>query len=543
MMQKIQGLLSLFYRNKQPVIQEVKKKEKPRQIFSTNDHYEDAINEKIQFTMDNMLKTGIHPSVKMTMDANHFKTAMDSFSIKSSFYGNEVIPQQQMLWYANQTFIGYQLCAMLAQQWLISKCCLMPAEDAIRKGYDVTINDGTDTNPDLIDAIREHDKAFRLKENLIEFMQFGRIFGIRIVMFKVESDDPEYYFKPFNIDGVLPNSYKGISQIDPYWVTPQLDPESAGDPSSIHFYEPTWWNIAGKLVHRSHLIVYRTEEVADILKPTYIYGGVPIPQKIYERVYAAERTANEAPMLALTKRTDVINVDLAQALANEPENPVSGQGFTNRIKQWVYNRDNQGIKVLGLEEKMSQFDTSLADLDAVIMTQYQLVAAPSNVPATKLIGTPPKGFNSTGEFEEASYHEMLESLQAHAATPLINRHHELLMRSHIVEKFDIKDIELTVVWKPLDAMTAEEQSLLNKTKAETGQILMSSGAIDGNDERDRIISDPHSDYSGIEDKDVMEELKQNVENENDPYNEYLPSEEEENDPDNKQEQKVEKSMA
>ncbi len=216
-------------------------------------------------------------------------------------------------------------------------------------------------------------------------------------------------------------------------------------------------------------------------------------------------------MLALTKRTDVINVDLAQALANQPNNPASNQGFTTRIQEWVNLRDNYGIKILGLEEKMMQFDTSLADLDEVIMTQYQLVAAASNVPAVKLLGTSPKGFNATGEYEEASYHEMLESLQSCALTPLIQRHHLLLIRSEICPEFNIAPFDTAVQWKPLDAMTAEELALLNKTKAETGQVLMTSGAIDGNDERQRLIVDPESGYNGMVDEDIEidnEELNQ-----------------------------------
>lgn len=508
----INRFLSSFKKTQVPVVQE--KKEKPRQIFSTNDLMQSVLDENLEKSINRNFKdiqsSHIYDPVPIFgMDSK--KIAMDNAqSIKSSFYGNEVIPQQQVFWYANQTFIGYQLCAMLAQNWLVAKCCLMPAEDAIRKGYELTINDGSNVDPKIIDEIRNLDVDYEINKNLIQFLHFGRVFGIRIAMFKVESDDPDYYFKPFNPDGVTLGSYKGISQIDPYWVTPQLNPESAGDPSSINFYEPTWWNIAGKLVHRTHLIVYRTEEVADILKPTYIYGGIPIPQKIYERVYASERTANEAPMLALTKRTDVINVDLAQALANEPNNPVSGIGFTQRIAKWVYNRDNYGIKVLGLDEKMQQFDTSLADLDAVIMTQYQLVAAAANVPAVKLLGTSPKGFNTTGEFEEANYHEMLEGLQCHALTPFLNRHYLLLMRSEIAPKFGINPVDVTVVWKPLDAMTAEELAALNKLKAETGQILATTGAIDGNDERDRIIADPMSNYSGIEEKDIEEEKQERM---------------------------------
>ena len=146
---------------------------------------------------------------------------------------------------------------------------------------------------------------------------------------------------------------------------------------------------------------------------------------------------------------------------------------------------------------MQQFDTSLTDLDAVIMTQYQLVAAAANVPAVKLLGTSPKGFNTTGEFEEANYHEELESIQTHDLTPLIERHHLLLIRSEIAPKFNIAPFDTTVVWNSLDAMTAEEQAELNRKNAETGRILQESGAIDGADERQRIINDPDSGYTGL----------------------------------------------
>jgi uncharacterized protein len=489
----------ILERFKKPVTVELPKPERPRQVFGTEDLGVAETTRQLEIVQDFLFKNAIHPELQKTLDAAArapvpgFAMDSPSFSIKSSFYGNEVIPQQQMLWYANQTFIGYQLCAMLAQNWLIAKCCKMPAEDAVRKGYEITVNDGTDVDPDVLDRMRRLDVKYNLRHNLIQFVKFGRIFGIRIAMFKVESDDPEYYFKPFNPDGVMPGSYKGISQIDPYWVTPQLDPQSAGDPSSIHFYEPTWWNIAGKLVHRSHLVIYRTEELADILKPTYIYGGIPIPQLIYSRIYAAERTANEAPMLALTKRSDVIHVNLAQALANQPK-------FAERINQWAYYRDNYGIKVLDKDETMEQFDTSLADLDAVIMTQYQLVAAASNVPATKLLGTQPKGFNATGEHEEASYHEMLESIQAHACTPLLERHHMLILLSEILPEMGGELFETTVTWKPLDAMTAKEQAEVNKLKAETGNWLVQVGAVDGHDERQRVINDPDSGYTGLDEE-------------------------------------------
>jgi len=393
-------------------------------------------------------------------------------------------------WYTSQGFIGWQLLAMLAQHWLINKACEMPARDAIRKGFDISVNDGTDVDPKIIDEIKKLDRKFNLNKNCVEFVKMGRVFGIRVAMFKVESSDPEYYTKPFNIDGVTAGSYKGICQIDPYWITPLLDMESASNPASMHFYEPTWWQINGVRVHRTHLVIMKTSEVADILKPIYFYGGVSIPQKIYERVYAAERTANEAPQLAMCKRTRVVKTDIASALANQNE-------FQRRIQLAQAFQDNYSERFIDYNDEFSQLDTSLADFDAVMMSQYQIVAAAANVPAVKLLGTTPKGFNATGEYEEASYHEELESIQTSDLTPLIERHHMLLIKSVICPKFNVPYFTTEVCWNTLDSITATESALLNKTKAETAQILINSGALSPNDERERLIKEKDSGYNGM----------------------------------------------
>ena len=100
------------------------------------------------------------------------------------------INEAQLAWYANQSFIGYQVCALLAQNWLVAKCCLMPAEDAVRNGYEVTVNDGTEVDPEVLDEIKKLDAQYLINHNLIQFIQMGRIFGIRIAMFLVDSDDP-----------------------------------------------------------------------------------------------------------------------------------------------------------------------------------------------------------------------------------------------------------------------------------------------------------------------------------------------------------------
>ncbi|WP_174845252.1 anti-CBASS protein Acb1 family protein, partial [Staphylococcus aureus] len=84
--------------------------------------------------------------------------------------------------------------------------------------------------------------------------------------------------------------------------------------------------------------------------------------------------------------------------------------------------------------------------------QYQLVAAIAKTPATKLLGTSPKGFNATGEHETISYHEELESIQEHIFDPLLERHYLLLAKSEEI------DVQLEIVWNPVDSTSSQQQA-------------------------------------------------------------------------------------
>lgn len=406
-----------------------------------------------------------------------------------------VVPESLLDWYAAQTFIGYNTCAFMAQHWLIDKLCRMPGEDAIRQGYELKAD-----NQEIIDRVKEFNKKHGLDKNLREMIHMGRLYGGRLVLFRVMHTDPKYYEKPFNIDAVGRGMYLGLSQIDPQWISPEMTGPSLYDPASPNFYEPEFYIILGRRYHRSHFHKYVPYSVPDILKPRYNYMGVSVPQRVYERVYNAERTANEAPVLTMTKRLNVLQVG-AQAMARF-------KTVVERLWEWCTMRDNNGVLVIGEKESITQHDVSLADLDAVIMTQYQLVAAVGSVPGTKLMGTTPKGFNASGEYEEATYRETLESIQTNEFIPLMDKHHEILARSEGIPG------TIVVTFEPLDSPTATEWATINKTKADTDKVYLDSGVITAEDVQERITSDKNSDYHGMEfepeliDETLLNEIEQ-----------------------------------
>ena len=402
--------------------------------------------------------------------------------------GSSRVSELLMAWYVSQGFIGWQASGLMAQHWLIDAAVTTNAEAAAKPGWQITVNDGEDVDPKIISQIKKIDKRMKMKKKCVELDKHRKIFGIRIAMplFSGNYD----YEKPFNIDGVKKGSYKGFSQIDPYWITPLLDASAVADQSSLHFYEPTFWEVTRGdktvKVHRSHLIVSRYSEVVDILKPTYIYGGLPLTQLIFERVYSAERTANEGPLLAASKRMTVLYQDLNSAVANPDK-------FNEVISQWAQFRDNFGVKVAGKGDTVQEFDTNLTGLDDTTMLQYQIVAAIAKTPVSELMKVQLKGLNTTGEGERKSWHAELEKIQEDVYDELLERHYELLIKSEFDGAF-----EIDVVWNKLEPLSDKELAETNKIKAETDTLNYNMGAIDGVEIRDRLIADEHSGYNGLE---------------------------------------------
>lgn len=412
------------------------------------------------------------------------------------------IPDAVLGWFTSGQFLGYQNLAVIAQNWLIDKACAMPARDAVRHGFDLTLSDagGQEESGDLEKRINELNREqFALSKHLVEFVRFGRVFGIRHVLFDVRPKGVNintWRENPFNFDAVSPGSYRGLVQIDPYWMAPEMSAVGTSDPTDPDFYEPEWWNVMGRRIHRSHFAIFVPNPIADILKPLYLYGGVSVPQRILERVYAAERTANEAPQLAMSKRLDVLKTDLAGVMANH-ENFQQNMQFRSR------NMNNYGIQVVDTDDTLERHDTALTDLDVTVMTQYQLVAAAANVPATKLLGTTPKGFNATGEYEESSYHEELETIQNNDLTPLVERHIQLLMKSEGLDDSD--EIKIVVNWLPVDSPTAKEVAEIQELESRRDVNLVNAGAIDGLDVRNRLIADRRSGYADLSEETEADE--------------------------------------
>ena len=206
--------------------------------------------------------------------------------------------------FAKQCWIGYKNCALLLQNWLINRCCSIPAEDAVAGGYRLEYADNNTAaggneearkeakkKADLLPKIqaaaeRKYDLSGKLRQ--LCFNRAG--YGTGIAYFVIDGEDPA---TPLNPDGIRPGSFRGITIIEPQWCEALLSENNVLDPLSPDWYRPEWYTVNGKKVHKSRLFTTVYREVPDDLKPTYHFGGMPLPQMLYERVYSAEKKNQE----------------------------------------------------------------------------------------------------------------------------------------------------------------------------------------------------------------------------------------------------------
>ena len=421
------------------------------------------------------------------------RVAMDGI-YKPAIYEND-LPVWMMPFFTH-TFIGWQACALLTQNAYIKKACEIPARDAIAVDYKLHFAEEDDNNPDTDKTEEEEilkelkqlsDRKMKIKNICRDANIFKKTYGQILVVPTFSVDMTEEMEKPFDLSKIKKGTYTGMQIIQPFWVTYQMGVEQLNRPDKSGFYEPEYYTIPNKAkIHKSWIIKLVNGVCPDIMKPVYYYGGIPLTQQIYERVYCAEKVANEAPKLALTKRLLIIDGDVENLTAHPDEAYATMESVASL-------RDNMGFMVKNPENSVNQIDTSLTDFDALIMTQFQLVAAIAEMPVTKLMKTQLKGLANSGDYEMKDYAQTLVEIQENDFNAILLRHYQLLSVS---EKG--KDLNLDIVWNPIDTPTEIEMAQIESQQAQTDATLVGAGILGADEVRTMLRANEDSRFRNIE---------------------------------------------
>ena len=249
------------------------------------------------------------------------------------------------------------------------------------------------------------------------------------------------------------------------------------DPTSKYYGQPRFYQITPKngsqvTFHPSRVIPFIGNPIPEggtII--TDQFWGDPIYQSIQKALMNADNASDGFASLVDEAKVDVIKIPglMEKIGSDEYEKKLMG-----RLGAAAQGKSNWRALIIDGEEDWSQKQITWTGIPDVIMTYMQIISGAADIPITRLLGTSPKGLQSTGEGEEKNYDAMIEARQDEQLMPALDRIDELLVPSALGSMPD----ELWWKFNPLHRPSEKEASEIEKNRATTVKIYADSGTLD-----------------------------------------------------------------
>ncbi len=382
-------------------------------------------------------------------------------------------------------FIGYGALQSLSQDAMIRLLILTRTTEMLRQW--ITFKDA---DSEQIEQVEKHVTTMHLRDTLQQAINTMGFMGGAYLF--IDTGAPrEQLINPLDFSDKSAELKKGgrlaFRVIDPIFTSPQSF--NALNPLESDFYRPSVFMVQGTPVHRSRLIRLVENEVADILKPSYNFLGIPQAQILDDYVKDFRKNRESANRLLSKFSCNFIKTNLSDWLYNRG----SRSAVAQRVKNFVRFRNNDGVALLDKDsEDFFQANTPLSGVDALVSQSLQFCVAINRTNVVKTLGLSPAGFN-TGDSDIKVHNDMIASLQEQ----VLRKPLEIIFRCVQLHLFGTAG-ELAFDFKPLNE---EDQAVLantQKVKADTAAVYLANGVVTEDEVRDALRNDDESPFSGLE---------------------------------------------
>lgn len=402
-------------------------------------------------------------------------------------------------------FIGYAALSLLAQHPLIRAMVETLADEMTRKWIEFSGRGSEQSDAKRVQALDEATKKYHLKTYFNQAMKKTGYFGGCMLFIDMgdntRSDEGLREIQtPLTLDEakIPKGSFKGFRLIEPINCYPA--PYNADNPLEADYYHPTKWLVQGRTVHGSRLLHFTQNDPPILLKPAYNFFGIPLAQMALDYVDRFDTVRIAVARLVKRFSTSILKTDMSQML--------NGGGFDDvtslkaRARMWSMLGSNDGLLALDKEaEDFVQVNTPLSGLGDIVSQQLELLAAISRTPAVKLLGISPKGFNSTGEYDEANWYDHVASQQAIVFADNLDKAIKIIQ---LTETGTI-DKDLTHRFVPLHEESETEKAANRKQNADTNAVYLDRGVISQEEVRAQLAADPDSGFESLDVDDLPEQ--------------------------------------
>lgn len=388
------------------------------------------------------------------------------------------------------TFMGYPYLAELSQRGEYRMGVETIAREMTRKWVKLKSRGGED-NSERIAVINAAMDRFELRAIVREALETEGYFGrSHIYPDTGFTNDPDRLALPLVLDPrtVKKGSLQGFKVIEPLWTYPQA--YNATDPMDDYYYKPQEWFVMAKRVHQSRLFTLVGNEVPDILKPVYAFGGLSMTQMAKPYVDNWLRARQSVSDIMHSFSVSGIMTNLEGVLHGG-----GGQEMLARAALFNLARDNRGLMMLDKDtEEFFNVSTPLTTLDKLQAQAQEQLASIWGIPLVVLLGITPSGLNASSDGEIRVFYDRIHSKQEKMLRS------PLMKAIRLIELSEFGDIDesITFDFLPLWQLDEAGQAAVEKTKIDGDVELINAGVVSPEEVRQKIAQDPESGYDHID---------------------------------------------
>lgn len=359
--------------------------------------------------------------------------------------------------------IPYQQLAMLASDDIISNAIETITRESIAQWGDIEVS--ADTEADT-EAVREWLESrlidLDFQSTLVEALRKSLVYGGSFIYFAYSGEQdlskPLILSKETSI-----NKIQFIKVIEAWQASPAS--VDLSNPTSKDYMTPSAWYIQGAgSVDSSRLYPIVFFETPDLIKPMFNFLGISLAQFMQDKVKSADGMRQALADIFLRFRTNIIRTPSLISMDKDT--------LKQRVELINMGINNFSTLLLTDTENFEQSITPLSGLDKIYAQAQESIASSARIPINKLFGQTPTGLNNSGQYDIASFYDIIKGYQESTIKPLIEHTLRLLLNERTEQ-----GLKATFTFKPLEKLNDLELAQVKNTEADFYTKLITAGII------------------------------------------------------------------
>lgn len=389
--------------------------------------------------------------------ASMCRTALDGYSNSAAFLGaDSPLASSGTYIRSGLTANSWLLATAYREFWIATRIIDTPAEDMTRAWYSLT---GDIPEEDLAD-LKRLEARHSIRQELTDALRWARLYGGSLAVMVIRGD-AERLDQPLNLDLLPPDCFQGLLVLDrSAGITPSSELET--DLDDPDYGLPMYYTVdteAGECssmkIHHSRVLRFVGRELPPMEMRAEEYWGASELEHVWDELQ--KRSATSANIAQLVFQANITTLKMSNFGESVGIGTEKGQAsIRNLIAEENRFRTSFGLQLLSKDDSMENHPYSFAGLSDVYEAFMMDVAGAAEIPATKLFGRSPQGFQSTGESDMRNYHEMISGLQERHLRPALAR----LLPVMAISCWGFLPDDLSFVFNPLATESPQERAQL-----------------------------------------------------------------------------------